>query len=174
MERMDKLITLLRALLYVVLGLWLGAEAFLPFVAATVFHTLAPDTHTAGRIVGTLLTMLHEAGIAIIVAVLVLLLAGIVYPRTRVLPSVVTLAVALLLTLTSQFYITPAMERDRQAAGGDVHSVSADHPARIHFEKLHQQSEKTEGAILVMAAATLALLTRSEDESRHSTNDAAV
>jgi hypothetical protein len=158
--------TLLRTLLYLALIVWLGAEIFFPVVAAITFQTLQPDTHTAGRIVGELLGILHGMGLAC-GAVAFFLLArapvwGSIYKPRAVLAPMALLAVMIGLTLYSQLGIIPAMERDRIAAGGAIGAVDAANPSRVDFERLHRRSERVEGAILLFGLAAVALVAKAE------------
>jgi hypothetical protein len=152
---------ILRFALYLALALWLGGEFFFPFVAATVFTTLRPDTHTAGLIVGHLLGTLHTLGLICAIAAIAALAAaagkGIYRPIPALLPiGIVWLMAAL--TLHSQFVITPAMERDRIAAGGAIDAAPEINPARIDFMRLHQRSERIEGVILLLGVAAIVCL----------------
>lgn len=159
--------TFFRTLLYLALIVWLGAEIFFPIVAAVTFGVLRPDTHTAGRIVGQLLTILHGMGLVSgMVATALLALAGawgIYKPRTVLAPMGLAMLM-IALTVCSQFGIVPAMERDRVAAGGAIDSADAANPGRIDFEKLHKWSEYVEEGILLMGLATVALVARAETE----------
>ena len=158
--------TLLRTLLFLALIVWLGAEAFFPVVAATVFGTLRPDTHTAGLVVGHLLRILHGVGlVAGMVALAALALApnvGVYKARAVLVPMGLLIAM-IGLTLYSQFGIIPAMERDRIAAGGAIDSADAANPARIDFKKLHDRSEHVEGVILLLGLATVVLVAKGEE-----------
>lgn len=156
---------LLRTLLYLALVVWLGAEIFFPIVAANVFGILRPDTHTAGTIVGSLLRILHGIGLVSgVVALILLALApawGIYKPRT-VLAPMVLLVLMLACTAYSQFAITPSMERDRIAAGGAIDTADPTNPQTVHFNRLHKQSERVEGAIILLGIATVSLLAWAE------------
>jgi uncharacterized membrane protein len=159
--------TLLRALLSLALIVWLGAEIFFPIVAAVTFHTLRPDTHTAGRIVGELLRILHGMGLVSGLAALALLAlysALRIYEPRKALAPMILLLPMIALTLYSQFGIIPAMERDRIAAGGVIDAAAAANPSRIDFEKLHKRSERVEGAILLLGLATVALVAKAETD----------
>ena len=156
---------LLRTLLYLALSIWVGAEFFFPFVAARVFLTLKPDTHTAGRIVGPLLNNLHVLGlIAALLLLLVLttmLLSG--FYRAHHTALMMTLVVLMAtLTLYSEFVITPAMERDRVAAGGTIDNATSANSARLDFRHLHEHSERVEGVILISGLFTLLILAQAE------------
>jgi len=157
--------TVLRTLLSLALIVWLGAEIFFPIVAAITFGTLVPDTHTAGSIVGHLLRILHNMGLVSgIVALALLALApawGLFKPRA-VLAPMVLVVLMLACTVYSQFVIIPAMERDRIAAGGAIDAVDASNPSRIHFNKLHNRSERVEGIIILLGLATVVLIASAE------------
>jgi hypothetical protein len=157
--------TLLRSFLYLALIVWLGAEVFFPIVAAITFQTLQPDTHTAGTIVGELLRILHGMGmVSGMVALALLVLApvwGIYKPRAVMAPmGLVVLMIAL--TAYSQFIIIPAMERDRIAAGGAIHTADRTSSTTMDFEKLHRRSESVEGAVLLLGLATVVFVASAE------------
>jgi hypothetical protein len=157
--------TLLRSLIYLSLVVWLGAEIFFPIVAAVTFTTLRPDTHTAGTIVGQLLRILHGMGLVcgiVLLAVMALAPAwGIFKPRAALAPmALVVLMIAC--TVYSQYGIIPAMERDRVAAGGAIDTSDAANAITAHFNKLHNRSEKVEGAILILGLATVVLVAWAE------------
>jgi len=129
------------------------------------FQTLRPDNHTAGRIVGELLRILHNMGLASgMVALILLALASLlkIYRQSAVLAPMGLLLLMIGLTTYSQFAIIPTMERDRIAAGGAIDAVDAANPSRIHFEKLHRWSVDVEGAILLLGLATVILIAHAE------------
>ena len=157
--------TLLRTLLYLALMVWLGAEIFFPIVAAITFTTLQPDTHLAGTIVGHLLRILHGMGLVsgmVALALLALMPAwGIYKPKAVLAPM--ALAIAMIgLTVTSQFGIIPAMERDRVAAGGAIDAANPGNPITADFKRLHNRSESVEGGILLLGLATVVLVAWAE------------
>jgi len=157
--------TLLRSLLYLALIVWLGAEIFFPIVAAITFGTLAPDTHTAGTIVGELLRILHGIGLVsglVALALLALAPAWAIYKPRAVLAPMILLVLMLAATACSQYLIIPSMERDRIAAGGAIDTSDAANPHTAHFNKLHNRSENVEIAILLLGIATVVLIARAE------------
>jgi hypothetical protein len=157
--------TLLRTLLYLALIVWLGAEIFFPVVAAITFMTLRADTHTAGTIVGQLLRILHGMGLVsgmVALALLALAPAWAIYKPRAVLAPMGLVVLMIALTAYSQFVIIPAMERDRLAAGGAIHTADTTNPSTVHFNKLHNRSEHVEEAILLLGLATVVLLARAE------------
>jgi hypothetical protein len=161
--------TLIRTLLMLSLIVWLGAEIFFPVVAAVTFNQLGGNKHDAGMIVGELLRMLHTAGfVAGVVLLALLALApswGIFRPRPAL--AAMGLVLAMLgITAYSQFAITPAMERDRLAAGGIIDAAPLDNPARAHFEKLHKRSESLEGAVILLGLVVVVLVAHGESSIR--------
>src|SRR4051812_16306570 len=157
--------TLLRTLLYLALIVWLGAEIFFPVVAAVTFGTLQGATHTAGTIVGELLRIVHGMGIVsglVLLALLALAPAWHIYKPRPVLAPMVLVLLMLGCTAYSQYGIIPAMERDRIAAGGEIDTADISNPNTIHFNKLHNRSERIEGVILLLGITTVVLVAWAE------------
>jgi len=162
---MARMKILLRSLLYLALIVWLGAEIFFPVVAAITFKTLAPDTHAAGTIVGQLLRILHGMGLISALVVLALLALGPAFgmckPNAVLAPMVLTV-IMLALTVYSQFGIIPAMERDRISAGGAIDTNDQSNQYTVHFNMLHNRSERVEGAVMLLGIATVVLIAWAE------------
>ena len=159
--------TLFRTLLYLTLIVWLGAEVFFPVVAAFTFGTLSPDTHTAGTIVGALLHILHNVGMVsaiVAIALLALTPAWNIYKPREALSAIALLVFMFALTAYSQFAITPTMEQDRIAAGGDIRHAELDNPARKDFERLHVRSENVEKVILFCGLIVVVLIAHAETQ----------
>jgi ABC-type siderophore export system fused ATPase/permease subunit len=157
--------TLLRTLLALAFIVWLGAEIFLPIVAATTFNKLRPDTHAAGVIVGQLIRILHGMGLVSgMVALAVLALAPIwgIYKPHAVLAPMVLVVLMMAGTVYSQYGIIPAMERDRIAAGGAIDTTDQTNPTTHHFNQLHHRSELVEEAILLMGLVSVVLVAWAE------------
>jgi hypothetical protein len=153
--------TLLRALILILIVLWLGGVMFFPIVAATAFSTLS-DTHLAGTIVAKCLKILHFEGL-FSGAFLIILLFFAHHFRiyTRNIASKVLLTV-LMVTLTAllQFGIMPKMESYRLAAGGAINAAAADDPNRIAFNRLHVLSERVEEGVLVAGLVLVVFIAR--------------
>ncbi len=141
------------------LVVWLGGLIFLAFVEApTVFSPgLLPTRHMAGSIVGRSLDVLHYMAI---VSGIVFLIASMLYSRmaagtARPLAARHLLIVLmLLLTVISQFAISPKMHALR-AEVGVIDNVPPDNPLRMEFDRLHVWSEKFEEAILLLGLVAL-------------------
>ncbi|MBT9330565.1 hypothetical protein [Paracidobacterium acidisoli] len=153
--------TAIRALVWLLLVLWLGGVMFFPVTAWAAFSTVA-DTHIAGTVVAKCLRVLHYEGLCAGTLIIVLLLAG---WRARAYSKLVAAPIVLVLimlgfTAFSQFSIIPRMEGYRIAAGGSVDAVPENNPDRVAFNRLHHTSVLVEEGVMlagVLAVATLAL-----------------
>src|SRR5271168_3940848 len=151
--------TLLRALILLLVVLWLGGVMFFPVVAASAFSSIA-DTHVAGTIVRKCLLALHYEGLfagALIVVLLLIAQAAGALRRSVIAPVVVTL-IMLGLTAFSQFWIIPKMEGYRIAAGGAIDAVDRSDPNRVAFNKLHGWSTTVEEGVLLGGVVLVFLL----------------
>jgi uncharacterized membrane protein len=149
----------LRFLMLLSLVVWLGGLIFFAFVVApTVFSPgLLPSRHLAGLIVGRSLDKLHYMAI---VSGIVFLTASMLHNRitagtARPLAARhVLIVLMLLLTVISQFAISPKMHAIR-AELGVIDNLPADNQARLEFDRLHEWSEKFEEAVLLLGLAAL-------------------
>jgi hypothetical protein len=149
----------LRFLILLPLAVWLGGIIFFAFVEApTVFSPgLLPTRQVAGSIVGRSLEVLHYIAIA---SGIIFLTASMFYSRmvngsARPLAARHLLIVSMLvLTLISQFAITPKMHSIRDEAGV-VDNLALDDPSRHEFDRLHFWSERFEGTVLLLGLIAL-------------------
>jgi uncharacterized membrane protein len=153
------LMSFLRFLMLLSLVVWLGGLIFFAFVLApTVFSPgLLPSRQMAGSIVGRSLDRLHYMAI---VSGTVFLIASMLYSRiasgnARPLAARhVLIALMLLLTVISQFAISPKMHAIR-AEAGVIDDLPPDNPLRMEFDRLHMWSEKFEVAVLLLGLVAL-------------------
>jgi hypothetical protein len=155
--------TLFHSLVYLALGVWLGALVFFAAVLAPLafsqlpplFANSAQGMHAAGMIVGDSLVRLHWIGLVCgLVFLAVLILARQHY--RAILPQAILVLAMMVLTAYSQFSIIPRMNTARDSIGGNVDAVAADNPGRLIFDRLHQTSVHVEALVLVFAIAALA------------------
>ena len=141
------------------LVVWVGGLIFLAFVEAPAVFSpgLLPTRHMAGSIVGRSLDLLHYMAI---ISGIVYLIASMLYSRmstgnARPLAARHLLIVLmLLLTVISQFAISPKMHAIR-AEVGVIDNVPLDDPLRREFNRLHVWSEKFEEAVLLLGLVAL-------------------
>ncbi len=153
--------TLLRFFMLLSLVVWLGGLIFFAFVEApTVFSPgLLPTRHMVGSIVGRSLGLLHCMAI---VSGVVFLITSAAYSRMttgRAHPLAgrhLVIALMLLLTLISQFAISPRMHAIRKEVGV-IDSVPLDNPLRAEFDRLHVWSEKFEQGVFLLGLIALYL-----------------
>ena len=153
------LMSFLRFLMLLSLVVWLGGLIFFAFVLApTVFSPgLLPSRQMAGSIAGRALDRLHYMAI---VSGTVFLIASMLYSRiasgnARPLAARhVLIVLMLLLTVISQFAISPKMHAIR-AEAGVIDDLPPDNPLRMEFDRLHVWSEKFEEAVLLLGLVAL-------------------
>jgi hypothetical protein len=155
--------TILRFFMLLSLIVWIGGIIFLSFVEAPTAFSVLPSRHLAGTVVGHSLSILHWMG----------LFAGVVFLGSSMLLSSlatgsaqplavrhVLIVAMLLLTVVSQFGISPKMATLR-ASFGDIDSVPADNPDRLRFDALHKWSVRLEVAVLALGLAAVVCTARS-------------
>jgi uncharacterized membrane protein len=151
--------TVLHAIEFLTVGLWLGADVFLSFVVAPGAFSILGNRDAAGMMVGYSLGRLHMVGIVLGVVFLVARLA-----RTRdfaSLTSAAALGVVLMVVLTalSQFTVSNRMQDLRKQMVSVQNSPESD-PHRVEFNRLHRISVWYEGGVLLLGFATMILLVR--------------
>jgi hypothetical protein len=155
---------LLRYLMFLSLIVWLGGIIFFAAVVTRTAFSVLPTHHVAGNVVNRSLASLHWMGI---VSGIVFLVSSLIYSRLHdgsphpLSWRHVLICAMLLLTLTSQFGISPKMAGLR-ASMGNMDNVAANDPARTEFNNLHAWSTRLEGGVLllglVVAYLTIAAL----------------
>jgi hypothetical protein len=149
----------LRFLMLLSLVAWIGGLIFFAFVLApTVFAPgVLPNTYLAGNIVGRALGKLHWIAI---VSGFIFLGSSMLY--SRIMDGTahvfalrhVLIFLMLGLTLLSQFWIIPRMDRLR-ATVSDFATVAINNPARVQFDALHVWSTRVEGAVLLLGLVAI-------------------
>jgi hypothetical protein len=149
----------LRAVEFLCLSLWVGADAFLSFVVAPGAFAVLADRDAAGLVVGYSLSRMHAGGM--ILGILFLVVRSL---RTRSFASLATpaaLCVALMVVLTaaSQFTVSHKMAKLRHEMVS-VQNTSETDARRVEFNKLHKASVMYESAVLLLGFATMFMLVR--------------
>ena len=156
--------TILRLAQLFTMTVWVGGLIFFAFILApTAFHTL-PTVQLAGSVVGAALKVFDPVALA--AGAIFLVATGVMFKRAeqtirgRYEMQFLIAAVMMLGTAYIHWNLLPAMDNDRARAGGEINSVAIDHPARVHFDKLHKRSEVVEGAILLAGLLIVSLMAR--------------
>jgi len=148
----------LRYLMLLSLVVWIGGIVFLSIMAPAAFHIL-PTRLMAGTLVGNVLGKLHWIGI---VSGIVFLISSLTYSRltdgtAHVLAARhVLICLMIVLTLVSQFWITPRMITLR-AQVGNFDATTLDNPARVQFDALHVWSTRVEIGVLLLGLVVVYL-----------------
>ena len=151
--------TVLRAIEFLGLSIWLGSDVFLSFVVAPGAFSVLASRDQAGAIVGYSLGRMHWMGIicgAVILLVRVL--------RTRsfgslVAPAAMCVALMILLTVISQAVVSPKMAVLRVQMGS-VEATRAGSPLLAEFGRLHSISVGLESGVLLAGMAAMFLTVR--------------
>ena len=152
--------TLFDSLVYLALGIWLGALIFFGAVLAPLAFTELPrlfgeqGIHAAGLIVGGSLVRLHWIGMLCGLIFLAAMVLGRAHYRS-ILPQGVLVLLMLLLTAYSQFSLIPRMDTARASIGGNVDAVPVNNPGRQIFDSLHETSTHVEGLVLLCAIGAI-------------------
>ena len=154
--------SVLRFFMLLSLVVWIGGIIFFAFVLAPAAFSVLPTRHLAGQLVTRTLAVLHWMG----------LLSGFLFAVTSMAYARATQGAAhplaarhvlvyamLLLTIVSQFGISPRMHALRNSMG-EIDNVPSDNPARMQFNALHAWSTRLEGTVLLLGLATLYLTAR--------------
>ena len=156
--------SILRFLLLFSLGTWVGAGLFLTLVVAPAAFRLLPTPDLAGALVGHALTRFHL--LAIGAGLLFLISAAWLAANSPVAAGriAVTLVVfMILLTVVSQFVVTPRMDALRTqmvAAHGSISATRREDPMRASFGKLHGVSASLELLTLLTGVAAFCFTLR--------------
>jgi uncharacterized membrane protein len=152
----------LRFLMLLSLIVWIGGIIFLSFVEAPSAFSIAPSRHMAGTLVGHTLGILHWMGLfsGVIFLGCSMLLNSLITGSAQPLATRhILLCAMLLLTVISQFGISPKMAALRTQFG-DIDTVPATDPGRLQFDSLHQWSVRLEVGVLVLGLAVVYLTAR--------------
>ena len=151
--------TMLRAIEFLCLSLWLGADTFFSFVVAPGAFATLGSRDAAGLMVGYSLARVQGAGSLLGLLFLVARLA-----RTRDFASFTTAAalcivLMVVLTAASQFTVSNRMENLKRQMVSVQNTPESD-PRRVEFNRLHRASVRYEGVVLLLGFAAMVLLVR--------------
>jgi uncharacterized membrane protein len=151
--------TMLRAMEFLGLSLWLGSDVFLSFVVAPGAFALLGSRDQAGAMVGFALGRMHFIGV---VCGIVILAARLLRARTfasLAAPAALCVVVMIALTVVSQQAVSPKMAVLRTEMGS-IQATAGGNPLRVEFDRLHQRSVMLESGVLLAGFAAMYLLVR--------------
>lgn len=152
----------LRTVMLLALIVWIGGIIFFAFVLAPIVFTVLPTHELAGNVVNPSLRSLHSMGL---ISGVLFLFCSILYNRIRYAQlrifsvTHVLMAIMLVLTLISQFNISPRMEVLRNDMGA-IDNVPFSDARRIEFNRLHTWSTADESGVLLLGLVVVVLTSR--------------
>jgi uncharacterized membrane protein len=151
--------TLLRALEFLGLSIWLGSDILLSFVVAPGAFSVLASRDQAGAIVGYSLTRMHWMGVICGILLLLFRVARTRSVASLAAPAALCVLLMMLLTITSQLTVSPKMAALRVQMGS-VQATAADSPLLAEFSRLHGVSVALESGVLLAGFAALYLFVR--------------
>ena len=160
------ILTFLRFIRLLSLGLWLGAFFFFAAAIAPLLFSVLPSRAMAGLVVGRALSSLHWLGfgcalVFLLASVLMALFQGGASPFHR---RDLLLAAMLAVTLYLQFGYQPKMLKLRDSMGV-IDNIPVNDPRRVEFNRMHVWSERMEGTVFILGVALLYLIVREQETS---------
>lgn len=151
--------TVLRAIEFLGLSIWLGSDVFLSFVVAPGAFSVLVSRDQAGAIVGYSLGRMHWMGIICGAAILLVRLLRTRSSGSLVAPAAMCVALMILLTVISQAVVSPKMAVLRVQMGS-VEATRAGSPLLAEFQRLHSISVGLESGVLLAGMAAMFLMVR--------------
>jgi Domain of unknown function (DUF4149) len=151
--------TVLRAIEFLGLGLWLGSDVFLSFVVAPGAFRILASRDQAGAMVGYGLWWMHMIGVVCGITILV---ARLVRTRTfasLAAPAALCVVLMIGLTVVSQHAVSPKMAALRVQMGS-IQATAADSPLLAEFSRLHRISVSLESGVLLAGIAAMYLMVK--------------
>jgi uncharacterized membrane protein len=153
------MISLLRTLEFLALGVWLGSDAFLSFVVAPGAFRVLGSRDQAGLMVGFALSRMHWLGIVCGVIFLVVRLARMRSVASLMGPAALCVLLMIGLTIVSERAVSPKMAALRMQMGS-IQAAAADSPLLAEFGRLHRVSVLLESGVLLAGLAAMYLAAR--------------
>jgi uncharacterized membrane protein len=154
--------SLLRFLMLLSLVAWVGGLIFFSFVVAPAAFAVAPSRQLAGAMVGRCLAALHWIGICsgVVFAGSSMTYSALTVGRTEAFaPRHIAVYLMLLLTLASQFGVSPRMHQLR-AEMVEIDRLPQEDARRVEFNRLHVWSTTLEGGVFLLGLVALYLTAR--------------
>ena len=159
------MMTFLRFVQFLSLGLWLGSDVFLSFVVAPGAFRVLASRDQAGAILGYSLGLMHAGGVICGVVFLLALLVRMRTFESFVSPTALCVVVMVALTVVSQAAVSPKMAALRVQMGS-IEATAAGNPLLSEFARLHRISVSLESGVLLAGFAAMYLMVREVASAR--------
>lgn len=146
--------TVLRAIEFLGLSIWLGSDVFLSFVVAPGAFSVLASRDQAGAIVGYSLGRMHWMGIVCGVLILLVRVLRIRSLDALAAPAALCVVLMIMLTAISQVAVSPKMAVLRVQVGS-IEATAAGNPLLAEFARLHTISVGLESGVLLAGMAAM-------------------
>jgi uncharacterized membrane protein len=146
--------TVLRAIEFLGLSIWLGSDVFLSFVVAPGAFSVLASRDQAGAIVGYSLGRMHWMGIVCGVVILLVRVLRIRSLGALLAPAALCVVLMIMLTAISQVAVSPKMAVLRMQVGS-IEATAAGNPLLAEFARLHTISVGLESGVLLAGMAAM-------------------
>ena len=146
--------TILRAIEFLGLSIWLGSDVFLSFVVAPGAFSVLASRDQAGAIVGYSLGRMHWMGMVCGVVILLVRVLRIRSLAALLAPAALCVVLMILLTVVSQVAVSPRMAVLRVQMGS-IEATAAGSPLLAEFTRLHAISVGLESGVLLAGMMAL-------------------
>ena len=146
--------TVLRAIEFLGLSIWLGSDVFLSFVVAPGAFSVLASRDQAGAIVGYSLGRMHWMGIVCGVVILLVRVLRIRSLDALVAAAALCVVLMIMLTAISQVAVSPKMAVLRVQVGS-IEATAAGNPLLAEFARLHTISVGLESGVLLAGMAAM-------------------
>ena len=151
--------TVLRAIEFLGLSIWLGSDVFLSFVVAPGAFSVLASRDQAGAIIGYSWGRMHWMGIVCGVVILLARVLRIRSLTSLMAPAALCIAAMILLTVISQMAVSPKMAVLRVRMGS-IEAAAVGNPLLAEFARLHTISVGLESGVLLAGLAAMFLMVR--------------
>jgi hypothetical protein len=156
------MLTFLRTVEFLALGLWLGSDVFLSFVVAPGAFRILASRDSSGAIVGYTLWWMHMIGVICGVVLLAARLVRTASPMSLVKPAALSVMAMIVLTVVSQHAVSPRMAELRVKMGS-IEATKEGSPLLAEFGKWHRVSVILESGVLLAGVAGMWFMVRELD-----------
>ncbi len=142
---------------FLALSVWIGGITFLSSIAAPAAHRSMAAKSVAGQIVGNMLKKFNGAELTACLILIVTSFSALRFIQFKKEGCWVMIGVILLMACIAGFYtfaLTPQMDSIKEQTPG-LDALSADHSAKVRFNRFHRTYVRLMGLNLMLALGVL-------------------
>ena len=150
---------LFRFLQFFSLGTWIGGILYFASIVAPAAFSVISNRDEAGALTGLALGRLHLLGLVTGVVFLIATAIEAKSAAALVRPAPLLVALMIVLTFASQFWVSESMAALRTQMGS-YDATAPTNPLRVSFDRLHKVSVRLEMAVLLSGLIALVFASR--------------